>query len=306
MTLTGDHHFYAHYVKQSGAGPKHRITAGGGGAHSMGTHSLPETIKPPSLGDPGVHATYELDSTSPTPRESEEMREGVVGAVMRAGPLGGMIGGFYALLSLAFADAVKDHSVDLAPGAGDKAYDFGRLLWDGGSTWSIALFLLLALGAGRVRRRQAQAAPQDLRRVAHTLAHVVFALAAPIVLILLFSDDWIAEQGMALGWIAAAGSFAIGCVAGPFVFGVYLLLLNRSRPTRHSGEIWGALASTEYKNFLRMRIDSEERLTIYPVGIRHPVEWKFDPNGAVEDPWFAPAAKEPEPRLIEPPIEIEP
>ena len=41
VTISGDRHHYAHYVRDTGAGPEHRITAGGGGAHSMGTHGLP-------------------------------------------------------------------------------------------------------------------------------------------------------------------------------------------------------------------------------------------------------------------------
>ncbi len=73
-----------------------------------------------------------------------------------------------------------------------------------------------------------------------------------------------------------------------WIFARYLLRMNRSGPGRHGGEIWGALASTDYKNFLRMKIDADERLTIYPIGIRRSVAWHFDPEGADEDPWFAP------------------
>ncbi|MEJ7876215.1 MAG: hypothetical protein WKF62_06110, partial [Solirubrobacterales bacterium] len=38
LTVSGDRHHYAHYMRESGDGPEHRITAGGGGAHTMGTH----------------------------------------------------------------------------------------------------------------------------------------------------------------------------------------------------------------------------------------------------------------------------
>jgi hypothetical protein len=136
--------------------------------------------------------------------------------------------------------------------------------------------------------------------------HLALALAAPMVLMLLFDDDWIGEQGMLLGWVAAAVAFGIGWLAGRVVFGLYLLILNRSKPGRHMGEVFGAIASTEYKNFLRMKIDRNERLTIYPVGIRESVAWKFDPDGSDEDPWFVPAGDAPVAALIEPPIEIDP
>ena len=305
VTLSGDHHFYARYTKESGAGPAHRITAGGGGAHSMGTRSLPGTIRPPTLGDPGVSATYKLSATSPTPDESDAMREqGFLKAMMGVGWLGCMIGGLYALIALAFADAVKDHGADLAP-AGDGYSVFG-LLWDGGSTWSIALVLLLLFGLfawADVKRRLFLKA---LAGSLHWAAHLALALAAPFAFLLLWGEEPVAREGMLLGGLAAVAAVAIGWLAGRFVLGLYLLLLNRSSPGRHSGEIWGALASTEYKNFLRMKIDSGERLTIYPVGIRHSSEWRFEPDGEVGDAWFVPAGEAPEPRLIEPPIVIEP
>ena len=97
---------------------------------------------------------------------------------------------------------------------------------------------------------------------------------------------------MLLGWMAAAASGLARLLrwAGS-TFARYLLRVNRSGPKRHSGEIWGAIASTDYKNFLRMKIDSDERLTIYPVGIRQSVEWRFEPDGGEDDPWFVPAGR---------------
>jgi hypothetical protein len=305
VTLTGDHHFYAHYVKEAGTGPKHRITAGGGGAHSMGTATLPGIIKPPSLEDPDVHSTYELGSRSPTPAESDAMRdEGLLKAIRKVNWLGVMLGLVYALIALAFADAVKDHSAGLT--AEDGGYSFFELLWDGGSTWSIALVLLLLGGlyawADVKKSPGLKAAAGGL----HWAAHLALALVAPIVLILLLDDEWIGKQGMLLGWAAAAVAFGIGWLGGRSVFGLYLLTLNRSKPGRHMGEVFGAIASTDYKNFLRMKIDRNERLTIYPVGIRESVEWEFDPDGGDEDPWFVPAGDAPVASLIEPPIVIEP
>jgi len=305
VTLTGDHHFYAHYVKEAGAGPKHRITAGGGGAHSMGTATLPGTIRPPSLSDPEVHSTYELGPVSPTPAESDAMRDnGLLKAIRRVNWLGVMLGGIYALIALSFADAVRDHSVGLQPV--DEGYSFWELVWDGGSTWSIALVLVLLGGLVFWADVKKQLALKIATGFLHWAAHLVLALAAPVVFLLLWGESGIAEAGMLLGWLAAVAAFAIGWVAGRLVFGLYLLILNRSSPGRHGGEVWGALASTDYKNFLRMKIDRDERLTIYPVGIRKSVQWKLDPDGGDEDPWFGPAGDPPVAALIEPPIGIDP
>ncbi len=305
VTITGDHHFYARYEKKTGAGPRHRITAGGGGAHSMGTKSLPKKINPPSLDDPRVSATYELGARSPNPVESDAMRDdGLLRAITGVHSLGATIGAIYALIALAFTDAVKDHSPDLTATDGD--HSFTGLLWDGGSTWSIALVLLLF--AGLFAWADVKKAPL-LKLGAgflHWAAHLSLALAAPIAFILLWGRDGLAQEGMLLGWLAAGVAFVIGLFAGRLVFGLYLLILNRSSPGRHSGEIWGALASSDFKNFLRMKIDRDERLTIYPVGVRESVEWRFEPDGDADDPWFAPAGDPPDARLIEPPIVIEP
>ena len=250
VTLSGDHHHYAHYERESGAGPLSRITAGGGGAHSMGTAGLAAEIALPTLEDPAVSARYSLGATSPTPAQSEAMRDGgVVKAVMRQTGLGWMIGGLYALITLAFADAVKDHAPDLTSGV--DGYSFFELLWDGGSTWSIVL--VLAFLGGLIMFADVKTDPR-LKIFAgslHWLAHLLLGLAAPVTLILFLDETSLAEESMLVGWIAAAVAVVVGFLVGRIIFATYLLQVNRTGPKRHSGEIWGGLASTDHKNFLR-------------------------------------------------------
>jgi hypothetical protein len=301
VTLSGDHHHYARYSRLSGEGPLHRITAGGGGAHSMGTRGLSSSISLPSLEKPNASASYELEATSPTPDESDAIRDGgVMRAVMSVKGLGVVIGVMYFLIALAVADAIKDQ----APGL--TGLSFPGVVPDAVSQWSVGALLLLALGLYKFADVKTDIWLK--RRVAarHWLEHVLFALVPALLLMLLLDGTGIADEGLAVGWIAAALSGAIGFLAGRWIFARYLLRVNRTGPKRHSGEIWGGIASTDYKNFLRMKIDSEERLTIYPIGIRESVEWRFEPEGGKDDPWFVPAGEPPEPRLIEPPIVIEP
>jgi hypothetical protein len=301
VTISGDHHHYAHYSRKTGEGPLSRITAGGGGAHSMGTRGLSETIKLPSLENPDVSATYELEATSPTPDQSDAIRDnGVMRAVMRVAGLGRLIGAMYFLIALAVADAVKDQ----APGL--TGLEFPNILADAGSQWSIGALVLLAFGLYKFADVKTDPALKRKVAVRHWLEHVLLALVPAFALMLLLDDTGIAEEGMLVGWIAAVVSGLIGYFAGRWVFARYLLRVNRTGPKRHSGEIWGSIASTDYKNFLRMKIDRDERLTIYPVGIPHSVEWRFEPQGGEDDPWFVPEDKPPEPHLIEPPIVIEP
>ena len=231
------------------------------------------------------------------------MRDGgFLRAVMGQRRLGVLIGALYALLALAVADGVKDGATGLMnPPDG---FAFPGVLLDAITQWSIGILVLLFIGLWAFADVKD---PRVRLRVGarHWVEHVLLALIPPFVLILLLDETGIAEEGLAAGWIAAAASFAIGFWLGRLAFASYLLRVNRSGPRRHGGPIFGALASTEYKNFLRMKIDPSERLTIYPVGIPRSVAWRFEPEGGTDDPWFVPADEEPEPRLIEQPIVVD-
>jgi hypothetical protein len=88
---------------------------------------------------------------------------------------------------------------------------------------------------------------------------------------------------------------------------LYLLVANLSNANQHATEIFGGLASTEYKNFLRLRLKRDGSLTIYPVGIKRPPKWALHREGTRHSPWFeAPGYSEedPEARLLEPPISL--
>ena len=85
--------------------------------------------------------------------------------------------------------------------------------------------------------------------------------------------------------------------------GLYLLIsLNGFK--RHANETFSALAIQDWKNFLRLNIDSKGRLIIYPIGIRRVArKWKAsqDSSGSIflpDDP------KATAPGLIEEPFWI--
>ena len=99
----------------------------------------------------------------------------------------------------------------------------------------------------------------------------------------------------------------LGYLIGLTIFGLYLLLANIADANQHATEIFGGLVSAEYKNFLRLRLKSDESLTIYPVGIKRPPEWALRPEGARDSPWFEAQGydeEDPEARLLEPPIAL--
>lgn len=96
---------------------------------------------------------------------------------------------------------------------------------------------------------------------------------------------------------------SFGWVVGSLIVGVYLFV-SLNVFGRHANEAFAALAIPDWKHFIRMKIDSNGSLTIFPIGIRRvPRKWKPAPDGIVptllpDDPRAS------KPELIEPPITI--
>jgi hypothetical protein len=263
VTLTGDKHHYSRYAATKGEFPEQRITAGGGGAHTSATHGLPLTRDLPVHGSERM-ARYAQEVVSPTVRESERMRNRIVGRVLRVVTLGALIAGIYLLVA------------GLMEGS-----------WIAGTAVSVALAGGL-IGFAKAKQPAGPAKAATLG-VAHAAAHV------GAVLLLTWAD------------VPLLLIFVLGYPVGLTIFGLYLLLANLADSNQHATQIFGGLASTEYKNFLRLQLRRDGSLTIYPVGIKSPPEWVLRPEGAPDGPWFTAEGcdeKEPEAKLLEAPIPV--
>jgi len=74
--------------------------------------------------------------------------------------------------------------------------------------------------------------------------------------------------------LAAVIIAVLGWIVGSVVMGVYLLV-SLNVFGRHANEAFSALAIPDWKSFLRLRIDAQGRLTIFPLGIKRvPRKWK--------------------------------
>ncbi|MGZ3461083.1 MAG: hypothetical protein ACXU86_21560, partial [Archangium sp.] len=95
--------------------------------------------------------------------------------------------------------------------------------------------------------------------------------------------------------------FAGGFLLGPTLLGLYLLISLNGFGV-HANEAFSALAIPDWKNFLRLHIDRDGRLWLYPIGLRRvPRAWK--PGATVREPeWVADDKDATPPELIEPPI----
>jgi hypothetical protein len=101
--------------------------------------------------------------------------------------------------------------------------------------------------------------------------------------------------------LAAAVIFVLGFIVGSFIMGLYLLL-SLNFFGRHGNEAFSSLGVEDFKNFIRLHINGNGDLTIYPIGLRRvPRKWKArtgdtGPELVPDDP------KATDPELIEPPI----
>jgi len=267
VTLTGDKHHYSRYAAAGSQLPEQRITAGGGGAHTSATHGLPPTVALPLHGSKGT-ARYGLVEDTMSPTAPESKR--MRNRIVRKVLSVGTIGLglFTALLYLLIAFLMD---VNVLAGA------------------SVSLALAGCLVAFAKAKQPAGWTKALALGIAHAGAHV------GVVLLLRLAE-------LPLYWIAILG-YPIGLT----IFLFYLLLANRTDANQHATEIFGGLASTEYKNFLRLRLKRDGSLTVYPVGIKSPPEWSPRLGGARWSPWFeAPdySEEDPEAELLEPPIQL--
>jgi hypothetical protein len=83
--------------------------------------------------------------------------------------------------------------------------------------------------------------------------------------------------------------------------GLYLLV-SLNVFGRHSNEAFSALRIEDFKHFIRLHIDGDGRLRIFPIGLtRVPRAWKPVPGAGPQD-----AQLEPDDARATPPASIEP
>jgi hypothetical protein len=148
----------------------------------------------------------------------------------------------------------------------------------------------------------------------HALAHIVGAFFSAIVAGLLVAQTTSAKWVLTIPWFGTEGflldtrvlltAFLVffgGFVIGSFIMGAYLLL-SLNLFGRHGNEAFSSLGIEDWKNFIRLHIDEEGTLTIYPVGLRRvPRKWK-NRNGSTGPELVPDDKRATSAELIEPPI----
>jgi hypothetical protein len=79
--------------------------------------------------------------------------------------------------------------------------------------------------------------------------------------------------------LAAIVIYLLAFLVGSFIMGLYLVV-SLNFFGRHGNEAFSSLGVEDWKNFVRLHINEQGDLTIYPVGIRRvPRKWR-DRNGS--------------------------
>jgi len=277
LVLTGDSHHYGRWTE----GDRNYIVAGGGGAFLHPTHNLTDKIfdwpyPPPGEPEiPGVDSYRRdfkiVDPATGTPRTFPDANtsraltwRNLAFAYLnpRYAALMGFLAAIFAWLlsfiALSYGTTLHDALAPAGQGSFPlalKAY-FTLLL---SSPWPA--LMLLAAGAGYVYFSDYR--HWGLRIMAgglHALAQFAVSVSATVLIALYapfasFTPLLILYIGVISGILSAT------------LLGGYLILCLNWRG-QHWDEAFSSLRIADYKNFLRLRIDADGSLTIFPIGLK--------------------------------------
>ncbi len=313
LTLAGDSHHYSRY-QQLGAedeiGPAHKITSGGGGAFLHPTHVLPREasigVTPDDLDDV---TGYAMVTTYPGRGRSRLLSLSAVGLALR-NPSFCAIPGLVTLALLWTVQfglrALERPEESFAEAAAHWGWtDLAGGLVRTASAALVVLVLYAALwGFAKTPRWAAQGWQRWAVKSAMAALHLALQLVA-IVAVMVAALALASGRGsVAFVLVASAAALVLGGLAGATVVGLYLAAAIATPGIEaHPNEAFAAARITGYKNFLRLHIDGEGRLTVYAVGIPRAVKrrwWRAVPDAAdVEASWIEPTRRPPEPHLID-------
>jgi hypothetical protein len=291
LYLKSGRHYYCRYEQDDG--PRQLITAGGGGAFMHPTHDLPDRSDPqPNAGK----GSYRRATVYPSAHDSKRLRKRVLLLPAYNLLLAAVFGCVQVLLAFMLNLHLRNGHLSLSLG------DLGQALWESPTAFLLILIVIITVGAMVRLAHDASGPTRALLGLVHSLtlfATLVGVMLAASRLSSAFGDGFLSLLAF-LGLVAVLGG--LGGVLG---IAVYLWVANCFG--YHGNEVYAPLHHMDYKNFLRLHIDSDASLTVYPIGVdRVGRKWQLCPDDPAEAPWFAPVGAEPEPHLIEAPIRIEP
>jgi hypothetical protein len=293
--IAGDLH---HYRRHEDAEGRQKITAGGGGAFLHPTHGA--DVSKLAVDDFKHVASY------PPPEESRKL----TWQNLRFRKLNPSFSRLTMAAYVLIAWMLKPEA-----GAGSLAHPLellGAVLRKavtspGAGLTLLAVFLLFWLTTDTHSKSYKWKAA-GLHAMAH-LGVLFFAswsvsVLSATVLAPLVGGGWFDFGTVSQTLVSGVGVGLAGWFVAPLLMGVYLLI-SLNRFGRHSNEAFSSLRIEDWKHFLRLHIDSQGDLTLYPIGVRRvPRKWKAR-EGEQTPSLLVPADPEATPpELIEPPIRV--
>ena len=271
LVLTGDAHHYARFTEDD----REYITCGGGGAFLHPTHWLQDRSFRWDYPPPGIENEPDKDYRREFRIASSKGKEALYPSRAQSRRLtwwnvafAGINYPFTLTLFVAYFlfhwllhfNAAQTEAGSLAGAVGDGS--LGQAI---AGYWGLvilspaaAILILLALGAYYYAADARDGLPRLLMGGAHALAQAAVVTVTTILVIQRLPD-------VAPGWAILAAAVA-AALASATVYGVYLLTSLRFFG-KHWNEAFSSFAYRGFKAMLRMKIDRDGRLSIFPIGL---------------------------------------
>ncbi|MGI8686575.1 MAG: metallophosphoesterase [Acidimicrobiales bacterium] len=286
---SGKHH-YCRYEDEDGS--RHEITSGGGGAFLHPTHHLPDTLE---IDGRSGRRMLRRAATYPSPATSRRLRKRIWLLAPYNLPLAAVFGTVQVLLAFMLGLHLGDRHVGLGLG------DLRHALWESPTAFLLILLIFFTAAAMVRFAHAARGVTRLLLGVVHSSLQLVSVAGVMVASSHLASATGLVGVPSLLVFLGLIA--VLGGIGGTVGISGYLWATNCLG--FHGNEAYAPLHHMDHKHFLRLHIDRDGALTVYPIGIdRVGRKWEVRPDDPPTAPWLAPVGPTPAAHLIEDPVRI--
>ncbi len=282
--IAGDEH---HYRRYEGVDGTQKITAGGGGAFLHPTHGTVATR---------LAGGFQLKQSYPQLSDSKKQTFRDFGFLFINPKFGVLTAGLYLLTAWAGKTGVGRFGLSEIDQAMLSAVT--SLQNPAAFFWALAMVLGFAMFTDTHKRWYRWVAG-ILHGTSHLFATFFIGWWAGYVALYWFGWEFNSFSQL---FFSAICLIVLGWIVGSTIMGIYLFI-SLNVFGRQANEAFSALKIPDFKNFLRIRIEQNGDLTIFPVGIRRvPRKWKRRREGTDGSAYVPDDNDATAPELIERPL----